>query len=92
MEKITRIVGSISLVSGSLAALMTAFYLISHIPFGIILGIFCGLMGFMSSSAYVILNLKYQVNTHKLTPGLIGMMLSTFPVIYILIFNAMHHT
>ncbi len=90
MEKITQTIGALALFLGTVAAAMTGFYLIKTIPFAIIVALMCGLLGFISSSAYVMLNLRYRVSEKKITPGLIGLFLSSAPVIFILVINAMH--
>ena len=90
MEKLTLLVGRLALALGIVAASCTFFFLIKPISICIIVALFCGLLGFMSSSAYVILNLRFRVNMSKVTPGMIGLFLSSAPVIYILILNALH--
>jgi hypothetical protein len=90
MEKLTLTVGRIALFLGGAAALLTAFSLIKPFFLVVLLALFSGLLGFMTSSVYIILNLRFQVNTRKMTPGLIGLFLSSLPVLYILILKATH--
>jgi hypothetical protein len=90
MEKITKLIGSLALFLGIAATALTVIFLIKPIAFSIFLAILCGLFGFISSSAYVMLNLRYQVTDKKLTPGLMGLFLSSAPVLYIIILKATH--
>jgi H+/Cl- antiporter ClcA len=90
MEKTTKLIGHLALILGIASASLTGFFLLKPIPFAIFLAILCGLFGFITSSAYVMLNLRYQVNEKKLTPGLLGLFLSSAPVVYILLIKALH--
>ncbi|HEV7231129.1 MAG TPA: hypothetical protein VGO45_07370 [Bacteroidia bacterium] len=89
MEKLTRLIGNLSLALGIIAASLTGFFLIKPIPVCLIVALMTGLFGFISSSIYVMLNLRYMVSVKKINPGIISMFLSSAPVILVLISNAM---
>jgi hypothetical protein len=90
MEKLTRLIGNLALILGIIAASLTLFFLIKPIPVCLIIALMTGLFGFISSSVYVMLNLRYVVSVKKINPGLVSMFLSSAPVILVLISNALH--
>lgn len=90
MEKLTRTVGNICLFLGFTAAFCTILFLIKPVPVCIIVALFCGLMGFIASSVYIVMNTRFAVNDKKIHPGILGLLMSSVPVIFILILNAMH--
>jgi hypothetical protein len=83
LEKKLKILGYISLGMGMIAAL------ICFLPLGIFYAMPIGFFGLLISSAYIYIDTKNQVNTKKVTPGIIGMVLSSLPVIFMLIFIIM---
>lgn len=54
-------------------------------PYGLFLSIPAGFLGMITSTIYVYYDTKYQFNTKKITPGIIGIILSSIPIISILI-------
>ncbi|MBK7182852.1 MAG: hypothetical protein IPH89_07890 [Bacteroidetes bacterium] len=87
MKKTVQILGIVSLILGILAAV------VSFLPYGLMIGIMIGFVGMIISTIYIFLDMKHEVNTKKITPGLIGMFLSSVPVLIILgitIYNKMN--
>ncbi len=87
MKKTVQILGIVSLILGILAAV------VSFLPYGLMIGIMIGFVGMIISTIYIFLDMKHEINTKKITPGLIGMFLSSVPVLIILgitIYNKMN--
>jgi len=87
MKKTVQILGIVSLILGVSA---TA---VSFLPYGLVIGLMIGFVGMIISTIYIFLDMKHEVNTKKITPGLIGMFLSSVPVLIILgitIYNKMN--
>ncbi len=80
MEKRLKIIGIISIMLGSLAAL----FCVIPFPGVVFFAILAGFLGMVCSSIYVYIDTKHEVNTKRLTPGIIGMILSSFPIIFML--------
>lgn len=51
---------------------------------GLFMALALSFIGMICSSIYVYLDTKYEINTKKITPGIIGMLLSSVPVLMIL--------
>ena len=79
MIKATNFLGIISLIVGAAAALLCA------IPFGLFYAITTGFVGFLCSTIYIGLNTRYQVNTKKMNPGIVALLLNSVPLFYVLI-------
>lgn len=79
MTKTINILGIISVVIGIVAAVLCA------IPMGLFYAITTGFVGFMCSTIYIGLNTRHQVNTKKLNPGIIALLLNSVPLFYVLI-------
>lgn len=82
LEKKIKLLGIISLIIGSLAAL-TSIY---PSPRSLFIALPLGFIGMLFSSAYVYLDTTHDINTNKITPGIIGIVLSSIPVLIILAF------
>ncbi|MBA3705458.1 MAG: hypothetical protein H0W84_06030 [Bacteroidetes bacterium] len=80
MEKKLKIIGIISLVLGSIAAL----FCIIHIPFSVFYAILSGFLGTIGSTLYIFLDTRYEINTKKITPGIIALILSSIPILLVL--------
>ena len=81
MEKKLKIIGYISLFFGAAAALLC----ITPIPFAVFFAMLAGFLGLIVSSIYIFIDTRNEVNTKKITPGVIGMMLSSVPVVFMLV-------
>ena len=78
MQNKIKILGVIAISLGALSALLCI------VPYGLFLSLPAGFLGMLTSTAYVYYDSKYQINTKKLTPGLIGIILSSIPIIIVL--------
>jgi hypothetical protein len=84
-EKKIKILGIVSIVLGALAALFCL------LPGGIIMAMPIGFFGMISSSIYIYIDTRDEINTRKITPGIISMFLSSIPVLLILTFTIINH-
>ncbi len=80
MQQKIKLLGIVSLILGALAALLCLF------PSGIIVALPIGFLGLICSSIYVFIDTRDEINTSKITPGIISMVLSSIPVLLILTF------
>ena len=80
MQKKLKVLGIVSLIIGSIAALLCLF------PMGLIVALPVGFIGMIVSGIYVFIDTKNDVTNKKITPGIIGMLLSSIPVLFILLF------
>lgn len=81
MQKTVRLLGIISMVFGIASALLCL------IPGkGILFAVLVGFFGMLASNIYIFLNTRHQINKKTFTPGLIGLLLSSTPVLFILFF------
>lgn len=90
MEKKLNIIGIVSITLGIIAALLC----ITPIAFAVFYAILAGFLGMIFSSVYVYIDTKNEINSKKLTPGLIGMFLSSIPILFmlaIIIISKMNH-
>ena len=78
MENKLKIIGIISLILGAAAALLCI------LPHGLFLAIFVGFIGLLCSTVYVFIDSRYEINSKKITPGIIAMALSSIPVLFLL--------
>jgi uncharacterized membrane protein YbaN (DUF454 family) len=78
MEKKLKIVGIASIALGILAALLCI------VPYGIFFSLPIGFLGMMASTIYVYFDTKYEINTKKITAGIIGIILSSIPILVVL--------
>jgi len=79
MEQRLKILGYISVGLGVLSALLCI------IPLGIFFAILSGFFGLIFSSIYIFIDTRNQINTKKFTAGVLGMILSSIPVVLMLI-------
>jgi hypothetical protein len=80
MQQQIKGLGIIAIVLGSAAALLCLF------PKQLIIALPIGFMGMICSGVYVFIDTRNEINKKKITPGIIGMLLSSMPVLLILIF------
>lgn len=77
MIKTLRVTGVLSIIFGLIASIF------AFIPlYWPMIAVISGFLGFLASSIYVMLNSRYQANTSTFNPGLIGMLLSSVPIIF----------
>jgi len=83
MEKNLKVIGIVSLVLGSITAVCCIFSLVLALPIGF--------LGMICSAIYVYIDTKNEINTSNITPGIIGLLLSSSPVLLILILIAYNY-
>jgi len=80
MENKIKIIGVCSIVLGSIAALLC----IIPISSGVFFAVLTGFLGTICSSIYIFIDTRNEINTKKITPGVIGLILSSIPIVLIL--------
>lgn len=76
MAQRLKIIGYISIGLGAIAALLC--------PFAIFYGILAGFFGMIISTVYIFIDTKNEINTRKFTAGMLGMLLSSVPILFML--------
>lgn len=84
-ERKIKILGIVSLILGAFSAMFCLF------PGGIIIAMPIGFFGMICSSIYIYIDTRDDINTSKITPGIISMFLSSIPVLLILSFTIINH-
>lgn len=79
MNKKMKILGVVAVCLGFLSAVMV------FLPYGLFLSLPTGFLGMVTSTVYLYYDTKHQVSTSKISPGVIGIFLSSLPIITILI-------
>jgi energy-converting hydrogenase Eha subunit C len=87
MERKLKLLGIVSIVIGSIAALLC----ISPITGAPIIALPIGFIGMICSCIYVFFDIQKEVNKKSFTPGIIGLLLSSAPVLLILAFIIINH-
>ena len=87
MQNKIKILGVACIVIGITAALLC----ISPLSGSIFIALPVGFIGMICSSIYVFIDTKNEINTKKFTPGIIGMLLSSTPVLWVLTFIILNH-
>ena len=87
MQKTIKILGIISITIGAATALLCILP-ISGAP---IIALPIGFIGMVFSCIYIFIDTQKELSTKKITPGIIGLLLSSTPVILILIFTIINH-
>ncbi len=80
MQKKLKLLGILSVILGAAAALACLF------PSGIIVALPIGFVGMICSGIYIFIDTRDEINTNKITPGIVSMVLSSIPVLLILTF------
>ncbi len=80
MQKKLKILGIAAIVIGCMAGLLCI------VPRGFFIAIPVGFIGMICSGIYVFIDTRQEINTKKITPGIIGMLLSSLPVLFMLTF------
>ena len=95
MEKRLKILGYISVGFGALAAfLCVAPVLGIGFTFAVFFAILAGFVGMVTSAIYVFIDTRHEINKHKFTAGVLGMLLSSVPIVFMLaviIMSKMNH-
>lgn len=88
MRKTLKVLGILSIAFGVAAALLCV------LPFGIkgiFFAVIAGFFGMLCSTSYIFIDGKYQITEKKITPGVIGILLCSIPVLLIFAFKIIHH-
>jgi hypothetical protein len=85
MEKKLKILGYFCISLGLLAAVLC----ITPVKFGVFFAILAGFLGMLSSSIYVFIDTRNEINNKKFTAGVLGMILSSIPIIFMLVIMIM---
>ncbi len=80
MEKKLKLIGYIAITLGSLAALLC----VVPILYGVFYAMLLGFLGLITSSIYIFIDTKNEINQKKITAGVIAMILSSIPVLLML--------
>jgi len=79
LQKKIKVLGIFSIILGSITAILcvtTVQGLFYSIPFGF--------AGMVCSGIYVFIDTRNEINKKKITPGIIGMILSSIPILFML--------
>jgi hypothetical protein len=90
LEKKLNILGYVCIAFGILAALLC----VTPVKFAVFYAILAGFIGMVTSSTYVFIDTRNEINKKKFTPGVIGMVLSSIPILFmlaIIIMTKMNH-
>jgi energy-converting hydrogenase Eha subunit C len=85
MQKKIKLLGIISIIIGSISALLCLS------PRTLILALPVGFIGMICSCVYVFIDTRDGINSKKITLGVIGVILSSIPVLLILTFTIIHY-
>ena len=85
MKRNLKILGSVSIVLGCVASFLCLF------PEYIFFAVIAGFLGMLTSTIYVFIDYKYDLSRKKFTPGVIGIILSSVPIVLIVLFNFITH-
>lgn len=75
-----KLLGYVSIGIGSIAALLCIYPSVRSL----FMALPVGFIGMVCSSIYVFVDMRHELNTKKITPGIIGLLLSSTPVLLIL--------
>jgi len=84
MKKRLKILSISSISLGVLAAGLSLLTFVISFPFAFFFAILIGFLGLISSTFYIFIDTKYQINTKRFTPGVIGMILSSTPILFMI--------
>ena len=87
MEKKFKLLGIVSILIGSITALLC----VSPITGGVILSLPIGFIGMICSCVYIFIDTKKEINKKSFTPGIIGLLLSSTPILLIMAFTIIKH-
>ena len=82
MEKKLKLIGRLSVAMGIITALLC----ISPIAGAPIFALPVGFIGMISSCIYIFIDTQNEINSKKITLGIIGLLLSSTPVLLIITF------
>jgi len=86
LQKKLKILGVSSIIIGGITAILC----ITTIQ-GLFYAIPIGFVGMICSGAYVFIDTRNEINKKKITAGIIGMILSSIPILFMLSLMIIHH-
>ncbi len=81
MNKQLKVIGTIAISLGIIASIACVI-----MPLGIFFAIPIGFLGLILSTIYIFIDTKNQINIKKITLGIVGMILSSVPVLFMIVF------
>ena len=85
MKKALKVLGVVSIGFGCIATVLCLF------PMGIFFAVLSGFLGMLCSTIYIFIDNKYDLSNKRITPGVIGIILSSIPILLIVLFNFITH-
>jgi hypothetical protein len=85
LQKKVKLLGIASLIIGGITALLC----ITTVQ-GFFYAVPLGFLGMVCSGVYVFIDTRNEINKKKITPGIIGLILSSTPVLFMLSLMIMH--
>ncbi len=79
MESKLKLIGYVAFILGVTATVLSLF------SFGIIYALLTGAIGMLVSIVYVGIDTKYAINKKRITIGIISMLLSSVPILFLLV-------
>lgn len=86
MARKVRILGILAMAFGLIACIFTFTLWAGPVKLSVFISVVSGFLGFLFSTIYTLLNTKHEVNKHPFNPGIIGLLLSSTPIITFVIF------
>lgn len=89
-ERKLKILGYVCVSLGIIAALLC----ITPVAFGVFFAILAGFFGMVTSAIYVFIDTRNEINKNKFTAGVLGMILSSIPILFmlaIIVISKMNH-
>lgn len=87
MRKKIKVLGIVSILIGAVTALLCLFPSVH----GLFIALPFGFAGMVCSGIYIFIDTKNEINDKTFTPGIIGLLLSSTPVLLILAFIIINH-
>lgn len=80
-----KISGYLSIVFGVLCCIFIVMVVLNNNPLFLMLSLINTFLGFISSVTNIFLNTKYEISKKKLSLGIAGLILSSVPVVFLMI-------
>jgi hypothetical protein len=96
LKKKLKIIGYICVGFGIIAAFLCIAPVlgITRFSFGVFYAILSGFLGMVTSAIYVFIDTRNEINKNRFTAGVLGMILSSVPIIFmlaIIVMSKMNH-
>lgn len=83
--KLYKLSGYLSIVFGALCCLFIVLLVITNNPLFLMLSLLNTFLGFICSITNIFLNTRHEITPKKLTTGFAGLILSSVPVVFLMI-------